>query len=131
MTDKTSSMRTPLGRVRGLGSAKSGTEHFWLQRVTAIANAPLSLFAIGLIISIAGSNYAAVKATLGSPIVAIPLILFVISATWHMRLGMQIVIEDYVHNEGAKILAILANTFVTAAVGIASVFAILKLSFGV
>ncbi len=96
MSEAKSSMRTPLGRVRGLGSAKSGTEHFWMQRVTAVANVPLTIFVVGLIISTAGSNYAAVKATLGSPIVAIPLILFVISVTWHMRLGMQIIIEDYV-----------------------------------
>jgi succinate dehydrogenase / fumarate reductase membrane anchor subunit len=129
-TEKTS-LRTPLGRVRGLGSAKSGTEHFWLQRVTAVANVPLTLFMIWLVISIAGSNYAAVKQTLGSPIVAIGVILFLISATYHMRLGMQIIIEDYIHDEGRKVLAILANTFVSVVIGLASVFAVLKLSFGV
>lgn len=131
MSEAKSSMRTPLGRVRGLGSAKSGTEHFWMQRVTAVANVPLTLFVIGLIISTAGSNYAAVKATLGSPIVAIPLILFVISATYHMRLGMQIIIEDYVPAEGTKIVLLLLNTFFCATVGLGSVFAILKLAFGV
>jgi succinate dehydrogenase / fumarate reductase membrane anchor subunit len=124
-------MRTPLGRVRGLGSAKSGTEHFWLQRLTAIANLPLSLFVVGLIISTSGSNFAAVKATLGSPFVAIPLLLFVISAAWHMRIGMQVVIEDYVPSEGPKVALLLANTFFTFAVGIGCVFAILKISFGV
>jgi succinate dehydrogenase / fumarate reductase membrane anchor subunit len=124
-------MRTPLGRVRGLGSARSGTEHFWMQRVTAVANVPLSLFVVGLIITTAGSNYAAVKATLGSPLVAIPLILFVVSATWHMRLGMQMIIEDYVPAEGTKVVLLLANTFFSVAVGMGCVFAILKLSFGV
>jgi succinate dehydrogenase / fumarate reductase membrane anchor subunit len=131
MSHSKSSMRTPLGRVRGLGSARSGTEHFWMQRVTAVANVPLSLFVIGLIITTAGSNYAAVKATLGSPLVAIPLILFVLSATWHMRLGMQMIIEDYVPAEGTKVVLLLANTFFSVAVGLGSVFAILKLSFGV
>ncbi|MBY0360658.1 MAG: succinate dehydrogenase, hydrophobic membrane anchor protein [Phreatobacter sp.] len=131
MSHSKSSMRTPLGRVRGLGSARSGTEHFWMQRVTAVANVPLSLFVIGLIITTAGSNYAAVKATLGSPLVAIPLILFVVSATWHMRLGMQMIIEDYVPAEGTKVVLLLANTFFSVAVGMGCVFAILKLSFGV
>lgn len=131
MSHSKSSMRTPLGRVRGLGSAKSGTEHFWMQRVTGVANVPLSLFVVGLIITTAGSNYAAVKATLGSPLVAIPLILFVVSATWHMRLGMQVIIEDYVPSEGPKVALILANTFFSVAIGLGSVFAILKLSFGV
>lgn len=131
MSESKASMRTPLGRVRGLGSARSGTEHFWLQRVTAVANVPLSLFVIGLIISTAGSNYSAVKATLGSPIVAIPLILFVVSAAYHMRLGMQMVIEDYVPAEGTRIVLLLLNTFFSAVVALASIFAILKLSFGV
>ncbi|MBN8939162.1 MAG: succinate dehydrogenase, hydrophobic membrane anchor protein [Rhizobiales bacterium] len=131
MSESKTSMRTPLGRVRGLGSARSGTEHFWLQRVTAVANIPLSLFVVGLIISTAGSNYSAVKATLGSPIVAIPLILFVISAAYHMRLGMQMVIEDYVPAEGTRIALLLLNTFFSAVVALASIFAILKLSFGV
>lgn len=131
MSHSKSSMRTPLGSVRGLGSAKSGTEHFWMQRLTAVANVPLSLFVIGLIITTAGGNYAAVKATLGSPLVAIPLILFIISATYHMRLGMQIIIEDYVPAEGTKVVLLLLNTFFSVAVGLGSVFAILKLSFGV
>jgi succinate dehydrogenase / fumarate reductase, membrane anchor subunit len=126
-----SSMRTPLAQVRGLGSAHSGTHHFWVQRVTAIANIPLSLFVVGLIISTSGSNYAAVKATLGSPLVAIPLILFIGSAVYHMRLGMQMIIEDYVPSEGPRLVLLLASTFFSVVVGLASVFAVLKLSFGV
>ncbi len=131
MSHSKSSMRTPLAQVRGLGSARSGTHHFWMQRVTAVANIPLSLFVIGLIISTAGSNYAAVKATLGSPLVAIPLILFIGSAIYHMRLGMQMVIEDYVPAEGPKVVLLLVSTFFSVVVGLASVFAVLKLSFGV
>ena len=131
MSEAKTSMRTPLGRVRGLGSARSGTHHFWMQRVTAVANIPLSLFAIGLVISIAGSNYSAVKATLGAPVIALPLMLFIISATYHMRLGMQMMIEDYVPAEGPRIALLLLNTFFSAIVALASIFAILKLSFGV
>ncbi len=125
-----SDMRTPLGKVRGLGSAKSGTEHFWQQRVTAIANVPLSLLALYVVLTLVGKDFAAAKALLATPLVTIGLILFVVSSTYHMRLGMQIVIEDYVHSEGMKILALLANTFFTIAVGLACVFSLLKVSFG-
>ena len=87
------SMRTPLGRVRGLGSAKSGTEHFWRQRVTAVANVPLTIAGIIIVVSLLGRNHAAVVQVLGSPLIAILLLLFVISVTYHMRLGLQVVIE--------------------------------------
>ena len=125
-----SSMRTPLGRVRGLGSAKSGTEHFWLQRVTAVANVILTLIFLGVVISLFGKPYAAAMATLSHPLVAILMLLFIISGAVHMRLGMQVVIEDYIHGEGLKIAAVMANTFFAIAIGAACVFAVLKLSFG-
>lgn len=123
------SMRTPLSRVRGLGSAKDGTEHFWRQRVTAAANVPLAIFLVILFISLVGAPYETVAARLGSPVVAIPLLLAVISMCYHMRIGMQVVIEDYVHGENAKLVALLLNVFFTFAVGALSVFAILKLGF--
>ncbi len=124
-------MRTPLGRVRGLGSAKSGTEHFWRQRLTAIANVPLTIAVIIIVVALFGRNHAAAQQILGSPLVAIVMLLFIGSITYHMRLGMQVIIEDYVHHEGWKLALVIANTFFTIAVGLAAVYAILKLSFGV
>ena len=125
------SMRTPLARVRGLGSAKTGTEDFWRQRITAVANIPLALAGIVIVIALLGRNHAAVVQILGSPVVAILLLLFVLSSAWHMRIGMQIVIEDYVHDERRKLALVMANIFFSAAVGLTSTYALLKLSFGV
>ena len=125
-----SSMRTPLGRVRGLGSAKSGTGHFWLQRVTAVSNLILTVIFVFVVIALAGRPYPAAIAVLSHPLVAILMLLFILSACIHMRIGMQVIIEDYVHEEGPKVLAVMANTFFAIAVGAASVYAVLKLSFG-
>ena len=124
------SLRTPLGKVRGLGSARSGTEHWWMQRVTAIANIPLTIGVIIVLVSLIGADHGAVAARLGHPIIVMLMLAFIISITWHMRLGMQVVIEDYVHGEGAKIALVLANTFFCAAIAIACIYAILKLGFG-
>lgn len=125
-----SSMRTPLGRVRGLGSAKSGTGHFWLQRLTAVSNLVLAIIFIGVVIALAGRPYPSAIALLSNPLVAILMLLFILSACIHMRIGMQVIIEDYVHSEVLKILAVMGNTFFAIAVGAASVYAVLKLSFG-
>jgi succinate dehydrogenase / fumarate reductase, membrane anchor subunit len=124
-------MRTPLARVRGLGSAKSGTGHFWHQRLTALANVPLVIAFIIILVSLLGRSHAAVIQILGSPLVAILMLLFIASITYHMKLGMQVIIEDYIHDERWKFLAIIANTFFAIAVGLAAVYALLKLSFGV
>jgi succinate dehydrogenase / fumarate reductase membrane anchor subunit len=124
------SLRTPLSRVRYLGSARSGTRHFWHQRLTSVANVPLTIAAVLLIIALIGRNHAAVVQILGSTLVAVTMLLFVISSVYNMWLGMQVIIEDYVHDELPKFLALMANTFFSFAVGLAAVFAILKLSFG-
>ena len=124
------SMRTPLKNAEGLGSAKSGTEHFWQQRVTAIANVPLILFLLWFIISHLGASRGAVVASLHNPFIAIFLGLAFVSILWHMRLGLQMVIEDYVHGAAAKLGCLLLNSFFTAALGMAAFYAILKMSFG-
>ncbi|CAI2932368.1 succinate dehydrogenase, hydrophobic membrane anchor protein [Aminobacter niigataensis] len=123
-------MRTPLGKVRGLGSAREGTEHFWRQRLTAVANIPLMLFFVGLLIVLNGADFATVRASLANPFVSLVLALMLLSGLYHMRLGMQVVIEDYIHGEGLKVTLIMLNTFFTVAVGVASLFALLKLAFG-
>ena len=123
-------MRTPLKEVRRLGSAKEGADHFWTQRMTGAANLVLGLFALALAVSLVGADHAAVKATLAHPLVALPLILFVVSAAIHMRIGMQVIIEDYVHGEGLKTLLLMLNTFFAIAVAAASALSLLKLSFG-
>jgi succinate dehydrogenase / fumarate reductase, membrane anchor subunit len=123
-------IRTPLARVRGRGSAKSGTEHFWHQRLTAIANIPLTITAVIILITLLGRNQTAVAQILGSPVIAIIMLLFIASISIHMRIGMAVVIEDYVHDETAKIAALVANTFFTIIVGLSAAFGILKLSFG-
>ncbi|HJZ44660.1 MAG TPA: succinate dehydrogenase, hydrophobic membrane anchor protein [Hyphomicrobiaceae bacterium] len=124
------SQRTPLARVRGLGSAKEGTDHFWKQRLTAVSNLILVCFLIWLLVRLAGADYATVKHTLARPQNAIPLLLLVLSGVMHMRLGMQTIIEDYVHSEGRKVVALMLNSFFAILVGLTSAFAVLKLSFG-
>lgn len=123
-------MRTPLKTARNLGSAKEGADHFWKQRVTGVANVVLGLFLVWLLASLAGADHAAVKKSIANPVHAMALLALIVSGTIHMRLGMQTIIEDYVRSEGAKIVLLMLNTFFAMAVGLITIFAILKLSFG-
>ncbi|HEY6256605.1 MAG TPA: succinate dehydrogenase, hydrophobic membrane anchor protein [Xanthobacteraceae bacterium] len=124
-------MSTPLGRVRGLGAARSGTENFWRQRVTAVANVPLTIAFVLIVVSLLGRNHAAAAQILGSPLVAIIMLLFILSITTHMRIGMKEIIEDYIHEEPARVILLMANTFFTSCVALAAAYGILRLSFGV
>jgi succinate dehydrogenase / fumarate reductase membrane anchor subunit len=126
-----SSMRTPLGRVRNLGSSHSGTKDFWRQRLTAVAMTLLIVPVIVIMLRLPGSNQAGASQILGSLPIAIILLLFIVASTWHMKIGMQVVIEDYVHTEKLKLALVIANNFFCIAVALASIYAILKLSSGV
>lgn len=127
---KPSSIRTPLGRVRGLGAAHAGTSDFFRQRLTAVGLVVLIIPVIAVIMTLLGRNQAAAAQILGSPLIAIIMILFIIASCWHMKIGMQVVIEDYVHDELAKFVLVMANTFFTIAIALTSIYGILKLSFG-
>ena len=123
-------MATPLKRVRGLGTAHRGTDTFWRQRLTAIANIPLVIFLILSIVSHIGADYGTVKAYFAQTPVAVLMLALVISVTIHMRIGLKEIVEDYVHGEGTKIVALVLATFFAAGLGLASAIAILKISLG-
>jgi succinate dehydrogenase / fumarate reductase membrane anchor subunit len=125
------SMRTPLARVRNLGASHSGTGDFWRQRLTAVAMTLLIVPVIVVVMTLLGRNQAGAAQILGAPLVAIIMLLFIIASAWHMKIGMQVVIEDYVHNEKLKLAIVMANNFFSIAVALASIYAILKLSSGV
>ena len=126
MTD----FRTPAKKVRGYGSAKDGTDHFWRQRLTALANIPLLLFFVGFVVSLNGASHDEVLAAIAHPFTAVALIAVLASALVHMKLGMQVVIEDYIHAEGTKIILLFLNAVFTCGIGLLAVFAILKINFG-
>ena len=123
-------MRTPLSRVRGLGSAGEGTGHFWLQRVTGLANVILTVGFVWFVICALGASHGEFRAMVAHPVVAAMLILLIVSGVVHMRLGMQVIIEDYVHAEGLKLTGLVANTFFCAGVGLVGILSVLKLALG-
>jgi succinate dehydrogenase / fumarate reductase membrane anchor subunit len=125
-----SSMRTPLGKVRGFGPGRGATKSFWYERLTGAAMLVLTIAFVFVVFSLWGAGYAEARATVANPFVAIVLLATVVVTAWHMKLGMQVIVEDYVHAEGVKILTLMANTFFSAIVGLAGVFAILKIAFG-
>ena len=129
MSNNPSSMRTPLSRVRHLGSARSGTEHAWRMRATSIALLPLTVAFVWLLITLVGKDYNTVRTTLGGPLPSILMLLFVLTGVYHMKLGMQTIIEDYVHGEQCKTWWLLANSFFSHGIGLACVYAVLRISF--
>ncbi len=122
------SLRTPLGKVLGRGSAGDGTSHWWVQRVTAIALIPLTLWFVVSLLGKPLHDYAAMVEWLGRPWVAVLTILLAIALAWHSWLGVQVVVEDYVHGKGAKTFLLLLSTFLHFATAVAAVFAVLILA---
>ena len=121
---------SPLGRVRGLGSAKSGTEHFWAQRVTAVALIPLTLWFVYSILALGDGDHAVASAWMQSPLNAVLLLLLIVATFHHMQLGLQVVIEDYIHVEYMKIVMLVIVKGASLLLGVAAAFAVLKVSFG-
>jgi len=125
-----SDLRSPLNRARGLGSAKDGLHHWWVQRLTALALIPLVIwFALSLVM-MSGADYGMVRAWIGSPVAMVLLILTIVIGLHHGQLGMQVVIEDYVHNDGLKLALIVAVRFIAVLFGLAAVVAIMRIGFG-
>ena len=124
------SLRSDLGKVRGLGSAKEGTSHWWMQRITAVALLPLSIWFVITASGLVGIDQAGFKVWLNEPGNMLMLILFIGALFYHMQLGLQVVIEDYVHGEKAKVISLVLNLFVAIFFGGSSIIAILKVAFG-
>ena len=120
--------RTPLKRAKGLGSAKSGTGHFLWQRITAIAILLAGVYLLGLLVGLSGADYATARAVVANPLNATVLIVFVITAFWHAKLGVQVVIEDYLHDALPAGMAHLANILICALAAIAGVFAVVRIA---
>ena len=124
------SLRSPLGRVGGLGSAKSGAHHWWMQRLTSVALVPLTVWFAVALLSLPLSDHATVVLWMKQSWNSLLLILLVLVATYHSRLGVQVVVEDYIPDAGMKTLTLVVLTFVHAFLAVAGVFAILKVAFG-
>ncbi len=122
------SIQTPLGRVRGLGSAKSGVEHFWHQRLTAAALVPLTIWFVWIVARYAGAPHADVVAALGNPINAALMLLFIVAGIYHMALGLQVVVEDYITTKGVKLAALFLNNFVAFAIAMVCLVAVLRIA---
>lgn len=124
------SLRTPLARARGLGSTKSGTEHWWRERVTSVAGLPLTVFLVVFILLHLGATRAELIASVRHPAVAVPLALSVLTLLWHMQLGMRVIVEDYVHGHAMKLALLLLNSVFAVVLAMAALYAIAKMSFG-
>jgi succinate dehydrogenase / fumarate reductase membrane anchor subunit len=123
-------METPLGRVRGLGSAKSGAHHWWLERLTSVSTLILFIWFIVSLLRLPSLDYDMVTSWLAAPLVAVPMLLLIVSTFWHLKLGLQVVIEDYVHEDGLKLFSITLLNFFAIALGALAFFSVLKIAFG-
>ena len=124
------SLATDRARAKGLGSAKSGTVHFLHERVTSVALVPLTILFVIALIALAGADFVRAVAILRNPVVGLTFLAFVLVGVYHMKIGMQVVIEDYVPAEGAKIVLLLLNTFFSALLALAGVYAIARITLG-
>jgi succinate dehydrogenase / fumarate reductase membrane anchor subunit len=124
------SMRSPLGRARGLGSAKSGTQHWWAQRLTALALVPLTIWFVIAMVAATGADYTSARAFIGNPITAVLLILLIVATFHHAQLGLQVVIEDYVHTKPVEIALLLITKAAAVVLALAAIFAVLLIAFG-
>ncbi|MEZ5757846.1 MAG: succinate dehydrogenase, hydrophobic membrane anchor protein [Emcibacteraceae bacterium] len=122
------SLRSPLGKVRGLGSAKNGTHHWWMQKVTAVALIPLTIWFVSSVVQMTQASYEVVINWMTSPIVTVLMTLFVATGIYHLKLGLQVVIEDYIHSEATKIVLQMLVSFCCIIIGTAAVFSILKIA---
>ena len=124
------SLRSPLGRVLGLGSAKEGVHHWWVQRVTSVALVPLTIWFVVSLLSLPSLDYPTVVAWMSESSTALALVVLVLTATWHSQLGMRVVVEDYVHANSPKIVTLIVLTFAHVLIATAGVFAVLKIALG-
>jgi len=122
------SLRSSLGKVRGLGSAHNGTHHWWMQKVTAVALIPLTIWFVASIVQMTGADHETVTIWISSPVVATLMLLFVVTGIYHLKLGIQVIIEDYIHSEGQKIALQMIVTFSCVALATLAVFSILKIA---
>jgi succinate dehydrogenase / fumarate reductase membrane anchor subunit len=123
-------METPISRVRGLGSAKSGAHHWWLERLTSISTLALFVWFLASIFRLPTLDHEAVVTWLSSPMAAVPMLLLIVSTFWHLKLGLQVVVEDYVHEGGLKLFSITLINFFAIALGALAFFSVLKIAFG-
>lgn len=123
-------METPIGRVRGLGSAKSGAHHWWTERLTSVSTLLLFIWFLVSVLRLPDLDHGTVTEWLRSPLAAVPMLLLIVSTFWHLKLGMQVIIEDYVHEEGGKLFSILVLNFLTILGAALAIYAVLKIAFG-
>ena len=124
------SMRSPLGRVRGLGSAREGVGHWWAQRMTSLALVPLALWFVASLVTLTGADYATAREWIAAPVPAALLVLLIVATFYHGALGFQVIIEDYIHHEGAKVAALIAVNGLSLLLGLAGVLSVLMVLFG-